>query len=121
MLAKLRFDIGYNKELKFKLTPENQLPLYVQHPSASIHLRDKNFDELAILQSFYTITTLSYSECSSPIFIHLKTQWYFRSQNQFIEITWFDISVEPDSAWKKKPTKYTEISTGVDQKSKMSA
>ena len=73
VLAKLRFDIGYNKELKIKLTSENQLPLYVQYPSASIHLRDKNFDELAILQSFYTITTLSYSKCSSPIFIQLKS------------------------------------------------
>ena len=37
VFAKHRFDIGYNTELKIKLTPEHPLPVYVQGPPAPIH------------------------------------------------------------------------------------
>ena len=41
VFAKHRFDVGYNTELKIKLTPEHPLPVYVQGPPAPIHLRDE--------------------------------------------------------------------------------
>ena len=34
VLAKRRFDVGYNTELKIKLTPEHPIPVYVQGPTA---------------------------------------------------------------------------------------
>ena len=72
MFAKHRFDVGYNTELKIKLTPEHALPVYVQGPPAPIHLRDEILVELALLQYFNIITTLSHSKYSSPIFVHRK-------------------------------------------------
>ena len=54
VFAKHRFDVGYNTELKIKLTPKHPLPVYVQGPPAPIHLRDENLVELAILY-FLTI------------------------------------------------------------------
>ena len=72
VFAKHRFDVGYNTELKIKLTPAHQLPVYVQGPPAPIHLRDEILVELALLQYFNIITTLSHSKYSSPIFVHRK-------------------------------------------------
>ena len=40
VFARHRFFVGYNTELKIKLTPEYALPLYVQYPPAPIHLRE---------------------------------------------------------------------------------
>ena len=72
VFAKHRFDVGFNTELKIKLTPEHSLPVYVQGPPAPIHLRDEILIELALLQYFNIITTLSHSKYSSPIFCHRK-------------------------------------------------
>ena len=72
VFAKHRFDVGYNTELKIKLTPEHPLPVYVQGPPAPIHLRDEILIELALLQYFNIITTLSHSKYSSPLFVHRK-------------------------------------------------
>ena len=47
VFAKHRFDVGYNTELKIKLTTEHQLPLYTQGPPTPIHLRDELLVELA--------------------------------------------------------------------------
>ena len=52
VFAKQCFDVGYNAELKIKLTPEHPLPVYVQGPPAPIHLRDEILIELALLQYF---------------------------------------------------------------------
>ena len=71
--AKHRFDVGYNTELKIKLTPEHPLPVFVQGPPAPIHLPDEILVELALLQCFNIITTLSHSKYSSPIFVHRKS------------------------------------------------
>ena len=60
VFAKHRFDVGYNTELKIKLTPEHPLPVYVQNPPAPIHLRDEILVQLAILQYFNVMTTLSH-------------------------------------------------------------
>ena len=72
VFAKHRFDVGYNTELKIKLTPSNPHPVYVQGPPAPIHLRDEILIELALLQYYNIITTLSHSKYSSPIFAQRK-------------------------------------------------
>ena len=65
--------LGINTKSKIKLTPAHQIAVYVQGPPAPIHLRDKISVDLALLQNFNTITTLSRSKYSSPIFVH-RTQ-----------------------------------------------
>ena len=72
IFAKHRFDVGYNTELKVKLTPENQLPLYVQGPPTSIHLRDELHVELVLMHYYGLITALSQSKYTSPLFAHRK-------------------------------------------------
>ena len=72
VFAKHRSDVGYNTELKIKLTPEPTLPVYVQGPPAPIDLREILI-ELAFLQYFNILTTLLHSKYSSPIFVHRKS------------------------------------------------
>ena len=72
IFAKQRFDVGYNTELKTKLTPEHDLPVYVQGPPTPIHLRDKLQIELALMHYYGLLTTLSQSKHSSPLFAHKK-------------------------------------------------
>ena len=78
VFAKHRFDVCYNTKLKIKLTPSNPLPVYVQGPPAPIHLRDEILIELALLQFYKIITTLSHSKYSSPIFAHRKPSGQLR-------------------------------------------
>ena len=78
VFAKHRFDVGYNTELRIKLTPEHPLPVYLQGPPAPIHLRDEILVELALLQYFNNITTLSHSKYSSPIFVRRKSSGKLR-------------------------------------------
>ena len=73
MFAEHYFDLGYNTELKIKLSPQHPLPVYVQGPPAPIHLRDEVLIELALLQHFNIITTLSHSKYSSPIIVHRRS------------------------------------------------
>ena len=68
MFARHRLDIGVIEEFKVKLTPENDKPKYTQGPPTPIHYRDEILVELALLQYRGVITTLTYSEYSSPIF-----------------------------------------------------
>ena len=72
IFAKHRFDVDYNTELKVKLTPEHQLPLYFQGPPTPVHFRDELLVELALMHYYGLITTLSQSKCSSPLFAHRK-------------------------------------------------
>ena len=72
IFAKHRFDVGFNTELKIKLTPEHELPVYVQSPQMPIHLRDELLVELALMHYYNLITTLSHSKYSSPIFAQRK-------------------------------------------------
>ena len=64
--------MGYNTELKIKLTPEHPLPMYVQGLPAPIHLLG-TLVELTLLQYFKIITILSHSKNNSPIIVHLKS------------------------------------------------
>ena len=52
--------------------------MYVQGPPAPIHLRDEILIELALLQNFNNITTLSHSKYSSPVFVHRKSSCKLR-------------------------------------------
>ena len=73
MLAKHRFDLGYNKELKIKLIPEQPLPVFVQGPPAPIHLRDEILIELALFQYFNITAGLSHSKYTSPMNVHRQS------------------------------------------------
>ena len=68
VFARHRLDIGVNHEFKVKLTPENDKPMYTQGPPTPIHLKEEILVELALLQYWGVITTLTYSKYSSPIF-----------------------------------------------------
>ena len=80
VFAKHRFDVGYSIELKIKFTPEQRLPVYVKGPPAPIHLRELLI-ELALLQYFNIITTLSHSKYSIPICVHRKSSCKLRILN----------------------------------------
>ena len=72
IFAKHDFDVGYNTELKVKLTPAHALPVYVQSPPTPIHLRDEILVELALMQYYGIVTLLPNSKYSSPIFAQRK-------------------------------------------------
>ena len=78
IFAKHRFDVGYNTELKVKLTPAHDLPVYVQSPPTPIHLRDEILVELALMQYFSIVTLLPNSKYSSPIFAQRKSSGKLR-------------------------------------------
>ena len=61
-IAKHCVDVGCIIKLKIKLTPEHPLPVYVQGPTAPIHLREEISFELALLQYFNIVKTLSHSK-----------------------------------------------------------
>ena len=72
IFAKHRFDVGFNTELKIKLTSEHELPVYGQSSQTPIYLRDELLVELALKHYYNLITTLSHSKYSSPIFAQRK-------------------------------------------------
>ena len=78
IFAKHRFDVGYNTELKVKLTPAHDLPVYVQSPPTPIHLRDEIIVELALMQYYGIVTLLPNSKYSSPIFAQRKSSGKLR-------------------------------------------
>ena len=73
IFARHRFDVGYNTEYKVKLNPDENKRVYTQSHPTAIHLRDELLVELALLQYYNIITTLSNSRCSSPIFAQIKS------------------------------------------------
>ena len=78
IFAKHRFDVGYNTELKVKLTPGHDLPVYVRSPPTPIHLRDQILFELALMQFCGIVTLLPNSKYSSPIFAQCKSSGKLR-------------------------------------------
>ena len=72
IFAKHRFDVGYNTDLKIKLTPERSIPIYEQGPPTPVHLRNELQVELALMPYYGLITTLSQSRYSSPLFAQRK-------------------------------------------------
>ena len=78
LFAKHRFDVGYNTEMKIKLTPSHDLPVYMQSPNTPIHLREELLIELALMQYYNLITTLTHSKYGSPIFAQRKSSGKLR-------------------------------------------
>ena len=107
IFAKYRFDVGYNTELKIKLTPEHDMPVYVQSPITPIHLRDELIVELALMHYFNLVTTLSHSKYSSTVFAQRKSSGKLRIlidlrinhllRNDYIN-TNFSISIMSDAS-----------------------
>jgi len=62
IFAKHRFDVGYNTDLKIKLTPAHDLPAYVQSHPTPIYLRDEIFVELALIHYCGIVTLLPNSK-----------------------------------------------------------
>ena len=58
VLAKHRFDVGYNTELKIKKTPEHPFALYAQFPPGPILLHDESLIELGLFRNFDVIITV---------------------------------------------------------------
>ena len=78
IFAKHRFDVGYNTDLKIKLTPERSKPIYEQGPPTPVHLRNELQVELALMHYYGLITTLSQSRYSSPLFAQRKNSGRLR-------------------------------------------
>ena len=78
IFAKHRFDVGYNTELKVKLTPAHDLPVYVQSPPTPIHLRDEILVELALMQYYGIVRLLPNSKYCSPIFAQRQSSGKLR-------------------------------------------
>ena len=76
--AKHRINVGYNTELKVKLTPEHDLPVYIQSPPKLIHLRNKILFWLALMQYYGIVTRLPHSNYSSLIFVQRKSSGKMR-------------------------------------------
>ena len=72
IFARHRFDIGTNKEVKVKLTPNDDRPAYSQSLPTPINLKDDITVELALLHRYGIITTLPFSKYASPIFAQRK-------------------------------------------------
>ena len=86
IFAKHRFGVGFNTELKVKLTPEHELPVYVQSPITPIHLRDELLVELSLMHYYNLITTLPHSNYSSPVFAQRKQSGKLRILNDLRRI-----------------------------------
>ena len=78
IFAKHRLDVGYNRDLKIKLTPERSIPIYEQGPPTPVHLRNELQVELALMHYYGLITTLSQSRYSSPLFAQRKNSGRLR-------------------------------------------
>ena len=78
IFAKHIFDVGYNTDLKIKLTPERSIPVYEQGPPTPVHLRNELQVELALMHYYGLITTLSQSRYSSPLFAQRKNSGRLR-------------------------------------------
>ena len=74
VFAKHRFDVGYNTELKIKLTPEHPLPVYVQGPPAPIHLRDEILIQFALSQNAKTLKQLHCIRYTAVSYLFIRNQ-----------------------------------------------
>ena len=72
IFARHRFDIGMNEKFTVKLTPKDDSPAYSQSLPTPINLKEDILVELALLQRYGIITTLSFSKYASPIFAQKK-------------------------------------------------
>ena len=78
IFARHRLDSGKNSDSTVKLTPEHNRPVYSTNAITPIQLRDELFIELALMQYYDIITTLPFSNYSSPIFAQRKSSGTLR-------------------------------------------
>ena len=78
IFSRHRWDIGGNSEIKVKLTPEHDEPVFKRSPPCPIHYKDDLMVELALMKYHGIITTLSSSKYSSPIFCQRKSNGKLR-------------------------------------------
>ena len=78
IFARHRLDVGGNGEIKVKLTPEHDRPVFKRSPPCPIHYKEDLMVELALMQYYGIITTLATSKYSSPIFCQRKSNGRLR-------------------------------------------
>ena len=78
IFARHRLHIGSNDEIKVKLTPEHDKPVFKRSPPCPIHYKEDLMVELALMQYYGIITTLATSKYSSPIFCQRKSDGRLR-------------------------------------------
>ena len=78
IFSRHRWDIGANNEIKVKLTPEHDEPVFKRSPPCPIHYKDDLMVELALMQYHGVITTLSGSKYSSLVFCQRKSNGKLR-------------------------------------------
>ena len=72
IFARHKFDIELKTDLKVKLTPQQDEPVYSQSLPTPTNLKDDLLVEFALMQEYGIFTILPYSKCSSPIFAQRK-------------------------------------------------
>ena len=72
MFARHRFDVRIDFDFKVILTPIDESPAYSQNLPTPINLKEDTTVELALLQKYGNITTLSLSKYASAIFATRK-------------------------------------------------
>ena len=68
IFARHRLDIGLNTDIKVKLTPQHEEPVYTQSLPTPTNLKDDLLVDLAFMQEYGIIATLPHSKYSSPMF-----------------------------------------------------
>ena len=72
IFARHSFDIELKTDLKVKLTPQQDEPVYSQSLPTPTNLKDDLLVEFALMQEYGIFTILPHSKCSSPIFAQRK-------------------------------------------------
>ena len=80
IFARHRFNIGMNEEIKVKLTPKDDSPVYSQSLPAPINFKEDILVELPMLHRYGIIITLPFSKHASPIFAEKKPNGKLRLQ-----------------------------------------
>ena len=68
IIAEHRMDIGMNTELKVRVTPVDDKPVYSQNLPMRFQLKEDLIVELALMHKYGIITVLPFSKYASPIF-----------------------------------------------------
>ena len=76
---KHRFDVGYKTELKVKLAPDHDSPVYFQCPTTRLHLRDEILVEPALMQYYGIVTLPQIANIVVPFLLNANHQgnWEF--------------------------------------------
>ena len=70
--ARHRLNIGIDTKFKLKLIPQHENMVFLQSLPTPPNFKDDFLVELALMQEYGILTTLPFSNYSSPIFGHRK-------------------------------------------------